>query len=122
MRIRLALAASALAAICLPAAVSAQAGGTGGQKIQAKPGDLILVEHTDRVRVIRRSEAQVRAIYNAQQRWLVLLVDYASRGADPDGQVDASYRSPRAPLPPHLHRHELDRARRALHERLSRGQ
>lgn len=90
MTLRPVFAALLTAAICLPAVVGAQA--TSGQKIQVKPGDLILVENADRVRVVRRREAQLRAIYNAQQRWLVLLVDYASPGADPDGQVDASYR------------------------------
>jgi TonB family protein len=109
MRLRPAFAASLIGAICLPAVVAAQAppsrealrrdlavalaqAGTSGQKIHAKPGDLILVENADRVRIVRRREAQLRAIHNGQQRWLVLLVDYASPGADPDGQVDASYR------------------------------
>ena len=82
--------ASLIAALSLQELVGAQT--PSGRKIQAKNGDVILVENADRVGLIRRKEAQVRAIHNPLQRWLVLLVDYAPPGVDPDGQVDASYR------------------------------
>jgi TonB family protein len=90
MRIHPAFAASLIAALSLQELVGAQT--PSGRKIQAKNGDVILVENADRVGLVRRKEAQVRAIYNPLQRWLVLLVDYAPPGVDPDGQVDASYR------------------------------
>lgn len=90
MTFRPAFAAVLAGAVCLAASVDAQA--PAGQKIQAKNGDLILVENADRVRVVRRREGQVRAIYNGQQRWLVVLADFASPGADPDGRVDMTYR------------------------------
>ena len=90
MRIHPAFAASLIAALSLQELVGAQT--PSGRKIQAKNGDVILVENADRVGLIRRKEAQVRAIHNPLQRWLVLLVDYAPPGVDPDGQVDASYR------------------------------
>ena len=94
MRIHPAFAAALIAALSLQELVGAQT--PSGRKIQAKNGDVILVENADRVGVKRscRKEAQVRAIHNPLQRWLVLLVDYAPPGVDPDGQVDASYRYP----------------------------
>jgi TonB family protein len=73
-----------------PVVVAAQA--PNGQKIHARPGDMVLVEGSDRVRIVRRRDAQVRTVYNSRQRWLVLLVDYAPTGAEPDGRVDATFR------------------------------
>ena len=88
MKIRRTLGVLLTGAVCVPIMLAAQAGALG-QRIQAKPGDLILVENADRVPVIRRREAHLRAVHNSQQRWLVVLVDYALAGAEPDGQVDA---------------------------------
>ncbi len=61
-----------------------------GQRIVALDGDTVVVENDARVRFVRRREANVRAIYNGAQRWLVLLVDY-STPPGPDGGVDATY-------------------------------
>jgi TonB family protein len=62
-----------------------------GQRIDARDGDLIVVEDGARVRIVRRNRAVVRAIFNPNDRWLVLLVDKAPRGGTPDGGVDVSY-------------------------------
>ena len=56
--------------------------------IQAQDGDLILVEGKTRVRVVRRTDALVRAIHDAAQRKLRIIADYAVDGAQPDGRVD----------------------------------
>jgi TonB family protein len=45
-----------------------------------------------RIRIIHRTEAMVRAIYQSDQRWLVLLIDFAdARTGTPDGIVDSTY-------------------------------
>lgn len=62
-----------------------------GQRIQARDGDLVIVEGDAQVRVVRRRQASARAIFDAQQHWVVLLVDYATKGGAPDGRVDATY-------------------------------
>jgi TonB family protein len=65
---------------------------TNPRQIQAREGDLIVVEGADRVLVMRRRTGELRAIYNAEQSWLVLLVDHpAVPGGMPDGGVDVSY-------------------------------
>ena len=58
-----------------------------GNRIPAQDGDVIVVENDARVKVLRRRDAHVRTIYNAEERWLVLLVDYATENG-PDGRVD----------------------------------
>ena len=64
-----------------------------GQTINARDGDLVVVSPNAQVRVVRRGDANVRAIFNAGQRSLILLVDYVSwDGHEPDGRVDATYR------------------------------
>jgi TonB family protein len=63
-----------------------------GQRIVARDGDTIVVENGARIRIVRRSDANVRAIFNAAQGWLVLLVDSATPdGGAPDGRVDTTY-------------------------------
>jgi TonB family protein len=79
-RIWIALLTFALAA----APVSAQL----RKPIQAQPGDLILVDGNAAVRIVRRNEAQIRAIHNPEKRTLVIIADYAVDGAQPDGRVD----------------------------------
>ena len=59
--------------------------------ILAQDGDLILVQGNTRIRVVRRSDAQVRAIYHAAQRKLVVIADYAVDGGQPDGRVDLTF-------------------------------
>ena len=76
--------------VCSFGVVEAQV--AGSQKIQARHGDLILVQDTDQIRIVRRRNANVRAIFDPAQRWLVLLVDYAATaGVEPDGRVDTTY-------------------------------
>jgi TonB family protein len=63
-----------------------------GQRIQPKDGDALIIEDGARVKMIRRSNATVRTIFNPGQHWLVILVDSAMPGGrPPDGRVDASY-------------------------------
>ena len=63
------------------------------QTIDARHGDLVIVPPNADVKVVRRGEAQVRAIFEAAQRSLVLLVDYVDwDGHEPDNRVDVSYR------------------------------
>jgi TonB family protein len=63
------------------------------QTISARAGDVVVVNPTAEVRVVRRGEAQVRAIFNAAQRSLILLVDYVGwDGHEPDDRVDVAYR------------------------------
>jgi TonB family protein len=63
-----------------------------GQQIEAKDGDTVVIRGDARVRLIRRSEARVRAIYNSAERWLVVLADFADAGKGaPDGAVDSIY-------------------------------
>ena len=63
-----------------------------GQRYEVKDGDTIVVRGDARIRVIHRSEAVVRAIYNGERRSLILLADYVDpqKGA-PDGFVDSTY-------------------------------
>ena len=64
-----------------------------GQTITAHDGDVVVVKPTAEVRLVRRGEAQVRAIYDAGQRSLLWLVDYVAwDGHEPDNRVDAAYR------------------------------
>lgn len=63
-----------------------------GQRIQPKDGDVVMIEDGARVKMIRRSSATVRAIFNRDQHWLVILVDSAMPGGRaPDGRVDTTY-------------------------------
>jgi TonB family protein len=62
------------------------------QRVTVHDGDLIVADNAARVRVVRRADANVRAIYNNADRWLVLLLDTAGPdGRPPDGGVDVSY-------------------------------
>ena len=63
-----------------------------GQEIYAGDGDRVIIENDARVRVITRRSGFVRAVYNAEQRWLILMIDSSSpeTGA-PDGKPDANF-------------------------------
>jgi protein TonB len=63
-----------------------------GQEIYAGDGDRVIIENDARVRVIMRRTGSVRALYNAEERWLILMIDSSSpeTGA-PDGKPDASF-------------------------------
>jgi len=58
-----------------------------GQRINARDGDIVTVEDDARVRIVRRRQAVVRAVFNPSDRWVVLLIDHASPGGA-DGRVD----------------------------------
>jgi TonB family protein len=59
------------------------------QPIDARDGDVIRMDSADRVRIVRRSDGQVRAVFNQQQKWLVVLVDGGSPASrTPDGRPD----------------------------------
>ena len=63
-----------------------------GQRIAVADGDLVVADNGARVRLVRRTDANVRAIYNASDRWLVLLVDETGPdGRAPDGGVEKTY-------------------------------
>jgi TonB family protein len=63
-----------------------------GRRIEANDGDTVLIREAARVQIIRRRRAFVRAIYNKEQQWLVLLVDHAREGGGArDGKVDGVY-------------------------------
>ena len=86
MKARVPVATAILAGV-LSGGVSAQ-----GQRIQPKDGDVVMIEDGARVKMIRRSNANVRAIFNPGQHWLVILVDSAMPGGQaPDGRVDTTY-------------------------------
>jgi TonB family protein len=60
-----------------------------GNRIVAQDGDTVVVDHDTRVRIVRRIEAHVRAIFNATEGWLIVLADHANDGG-PDGGVDST--------------------------------
>ena len=62
-----------------------------GQRISARDGDIVLVDGASRIRIVRRSAATVRAIFNPAHRWLVILLDLAAPNGAVDGRVDVSY-------------------------------
>jgi TonB family protein len=61
---------------------------TSGNRIVAQDGDVVVVENDARVRIVRRREANVRVVFNAEERWLLLLVDHAMPAGSADGRVD----------------------------------
>lgn len=63
-----------------------------GNRIVAQDGDVVVVDNDATVRVVRRREANVRVVFNADERWLVVLVDMSTPAAPPDGRVDLEYR------------------------------
>ena len=61
------------------------------RRIPASDGDLIVVDGDARLRVIRQRPAVIRTIFNEDQRWLLVLADFAEAGGSADGLVDRSY-------------------------------
>ena len=82
-------AALLLGLIGLPAAASAQ---PVPNTIQARDGDVIVVGPADRVRVIRRREGQLRAVFDPVARSLLVMLDTGANGMPADGRVDRTYR------------------------------
>ena len=63
-----------------------------GQRLEARDGDTVIVEDDARVTILRRRHARVRAIFNSNQRWLILLASYSPpRGGDSSGRVDETF-------------------------------
>jgi TonB family protein len=62
-----------------------------GRTIDARDGDTIVLDGDERIRIVRRHQAMVRAIYSEAGRWLILLADVAQPDRDPDGRVDMTY-------------------------------
>jgi TonB family protein len=92
---------AAVVVMALPRTASAQLPRLGGQperplpagtEIDARDGDRIIVEGDARVRVITRYRGFVRAVYNTEQRWLILMIDSSSSDTGaPDGKPDLSF-------------------------------
>src|SRR3954470_14423824 len=59
-----------------------------GRTIDARDGDTIVLDGDERIRIVHRTQAIVRAVFNEAEHWLVLLVDVAHMDRDPDGTVD----------------------------------
>jgi TonB family protein len=70
---------------------AAPAAAQSRKPIEAQDGDVIVVRDAMRVRIVRREEGNVRAIYEPAERWLLLLVDESSAGRPPDARVDQIY-------------------------------
>ncbi|MGB2717040.1 MAG: energy transducer TonB [Vicinamibacterales bacterium] len=62
-----------------------------GRMIDARDGDTIVLDGDERIRIVRRNQAIVRAVFNEGGRWLILLADVAQPDRDPDGRVDVTY-------------------------------
>ena len=71
--------------------IASDASAQARRPIEPQSGDLILVRGSERVRIVRRLEGNVRVVHNPQQRWLVVLLDETKDGAAPDGQVDVTF-------------------------------
>ena len=76
-----------LASLCVPPLI-AQA---PKKMIEVEDGDVILLKDAARVRVVRRVEGNVRVVHNAQERWIVVLVDQQTATKPLDGRVDSTF-------------------------------
>lgn len=81
--------AAAVVASVISVTVAAQV--PGGQTIRAKDGDVILVEHNDKVKIVRRRQANVRVLHNVEERWVLILADWQDGPGAADGRVDYSF-------------------------------
>ena len=63
-----------------------------GQRIEARDGDTIVLDDDARVQIVHRKQGFVRALYDSERGWLILLLDAQTRQSSPDGTVDWSYR------------------------------
>ena len=62
-----------------------------GRIVEVNDGDVIVVRDRANIRIVRRMEGDVRVVYNASQRWMVVLLDQAAAGKPPDGRVDMTF-------------------------------
>jgi TonB family protein len=63
-----------------------------GQRIEARDGDIIVLDDDARVQIVHRKRGFVRALYDGERGWLILLLDAQTSQSSPDGTVDWSYR------------------------------
>lgn len=63
-----------------------------GQRLEARDGDIVIVEDDARVQLVNRKQGVGRTVYDAQRGWVMVLLDANSRTSAPDGKVDWSYR------------------------------
>jgi TonB family protein len=63
-----------------------------GLRVEARDGDTVVIQDDARVKIVRQRQAHVRAIFNASDQWLILLVHYrhADEGAVP-ARVDETF-------------------------------
>ena len=85
--------------LAIPAAVAAQTRPPArpdppppGQRLEARDGDIVIVEDDARVQLVQRKQGAGRVVYDAQRGWVMVLLDANSRTSPPDGNVDWSYR------------------------------
>jgi TonB family protein len=79
--------AAILSAVMLQAQTAPQ-----GRTITALDGDTVIITNSDRVRVVRRREGNVRVVFNPDHRFLIVLIDNVGPGgAPPDGRVDFNF-------------------------------
>jgi TonB family protein len=76
-------------AVTIPLLAATAADARQGNVVRANTGDTVLIEGDARVRVVRRRAGFVRIVFNAEQRWLIVLADYPDRTGATDGRVDA---------------------------------
>ena len=50
-----------------------------GQRIEARDGDVVVIEDDARVQLVNRKQGFARTVYDAERRWLVLVLDANSR-------------------------------------------
>ncbi len=63
-----------------------------GQEIYARDGDRVIIEDAARVRVITRYTGTPRTVYNPDQHWLIVMVDFSSpENGAPDGKPDVHF-------------------------------
>jgi|SRR5687767_6845524 len=94
MSIRRSCAVMLFFALCTPADGEAQNATSpdGSRVFRPRDGDVVLIENADRVKVLRRRYGVVRAVYDAAQRWVIFVVDYApSAGGAGDGVTDFTF-------------------------------
>jgi TonB family protein len=75
-------------ALMIAPAASAQSSTTpppSGNRIVAQEGDVVVVENDVRIRIVRRHEAYVRALFDATERSLELYIAHAGTA---DGRID----------------------------------
>jgi TonB family protein len=63
-----------------------------GRLRKLNDGDTLVLDNEERIKVIQRRSAHVRAVFNAAERWLILVLDFPPQsGGEPDGRADWTY-------------------------------